>query len=76
MSLIFDNYMVQRLLFMIIFLILIVFTYIMCWMPIMNQMDKDIWSQKSLLTFVPVEDMARIAAISQFIREEILTGKL
>lgn len=76
MTLLFDNYNVQRIMLFILFIILLLVASFLCWTPFLSQLNKEIWSTKCLLSFIPVDEMTKIKSIGNFIREYILDRKI
>jgi len=46
------------------------------WIPFLSSLNKEIWSIKCLLSFIPVDEMNKIKEINNFIREVILERKI
>ena len=72
----FNQFNEIRLILIIVFLSVFIFIYLLYWIPSISQLNQELWAQKSLLTFIPIEDMASNYRIAQFIRESILKRKV
>ncbi|EGR27581.1 PAS domain S-box family protein [Ichthyophthirius multifiliis] len=72
----FDSFKVQRILLLILFIILLLLASFLCWTPFLAQLNKEIWSTKCLLSFIPVDEMTKIKSIGNFIREFIIDRKI
>ncbi|EAS00830.2 PAS domain S-box protein (macronuclear) [Tetrahymena thermophila SB210] len=75
-SLLLDNYKVQRILFLALFILLLITASITCWLPFLSNLNKEIWSTKCLLSFIPVDEVNKIRAISNFIKDYILERRI
>ncbi|CAD8141052.1 unnamed protein product [Paramecium pentaurelia] len=67
-----ENYIVQQLILMIFFLLTLILALLFCWNPFLRKLNREIWSTKCLLTFIPIDEIAKIRTINNYIRTVIL----
>ncbi|EGR33844.1 PAS domain S-box family protein, partial [Ichthyophthirius multifiliis] len=71
-----SSYEVIGIILLTFFIILLFLSTILCWNPFLSQINKEIWSTKCLLSFIPIDEMTKIKSISDFIRKYIINRKI
>lgn len=71
-----DRFNFSQLLLLILFIALVMVLMVICWIPYLHSLNREVWSTKYILTLLPTEEIAKTPIIAAFIKQFVYERKI